>query len=190
VSAPAVPPLELVYQLETDKERVTPSSRNEAMKIVCERLQTISGAGGEVSVIPSFVGIGLLAPNAVTITGAILLTVVLEVQTRVIEEPYLSRVNGDFTPTLPPGLAASTLQSVACTLVHNWRYFYEESAPHTSTVRHGTSRLPSFEQCGVAQYQASAFACRAGGGGLDCSVAWRRVADGALRRCIYLLGRQ
>lgn len=44
---------------------------------------------------PSLVGTGLLAPNVVTITGAILLTVVLEVQARVIEGPYLSRVHGD-----------------------------------------------------------------------------------------------
>ncbi len=47
------------------------------------------------AMIPSFVGIALLAPNAVTIAGAILLTVALELQTRLIEEPYLSAVHGE-----------------------------------------------------------------------------------------------
>jgi protein-S-isoprenylcysteine O-methyltransferase Ste14 len=47
------------------------------------------------AMIPSFVGIALLAPNAVTIAGAILLMVALELQTRLIEEPYLTRVHGE-----------------------------------------------------------------------------------------------
>jgi protein-S-isoprenylcysteine O-methyltransferase Ste14 len=47
------------------------------------------------AMIPSFVGIALLAPNAVTITGAILLIAALELQTRLIEEPYLSTVHGE-----------------------------------------------------------------------------------------------
>jgi protein-S-isoprenylcysteine O-methyltransferase Ste14 len=47
------------------------------------------------AMIPSFIGITLLAPNAVTIAGAILLVVALELQTRLIEEPYLSRVHGE-----------------------------------------------------------------------------------------------
>ena len=43
------------------------------------------------AMIPSFIGIALLAPNVVTIAGAILLIVALELQTRLIEEPYLLR---------------------------------------------------------------------------------------------------
>jgi len=45
--------------------------------------------------IPAFIGIALLAPNAVTIAGAILLMVALEMQTRLIEEPYLLAVHGE-----------------------------------------------------------------------------------------------
>ncbi len=47
------------------------------------------------AMIPSFIGIALLAPNAVTLIGAILLMVALELQTRLIEEPYLTRVHGE-----------------------------------------------------------------------------------------------
>ena len=47
------------------------------------------------AMIPSFIGISLLAPNVVTVTGAILLMVALELQTRLIEEPYLSVVHGE-----------------------------------------------------------------------------------------------
>jgi protein-S-isoprenylcysteine O-methyltransferase Ste14 len=47
------------------------------------------------AMIPSFTGIALLAPNIVTIAGAILLIMALELQTRVIEEPYLTRVHGE-----------------------------------------------------------------------------------------------
>ncbi len=47
------------------------------------------------AMIPSFIGIALLAPNAVTIAGAVLLMVALELQTRLIEEPYLTRVHGE-----------------------------------------------------------------------------------------------
>lgn len=47
------------------------------------------------AMIPSFIGIALLAPNVVTIAGAILLMVALELQTRLIEEPYLSTVHGE-----------------------------------------------------------------------------------------------
>lgn len=46
------------------------------------------------AMIPSFIGIALLAPNAVTVAGTILLMAALELQTRLIEEPYLSRVHG------------------------------------------------------------------------------------------------
>ena len=45
------------------------------------------------AMIPSFIGIALLAPNAVTLFGAILLMVALELQTRLVEEPYLTRVH-------------------------------------------------------------------------------------------------
>jgi protein-S-isoprenylcysteine O-methyltransferase Ste14 len=47
------------------------------------------------AMIPSFAGIALLAPNAATIAGAILLMVALELQTRLIEEPYLLAVHGE-----------------------------------------------------------------------------------------------
>ncbi len=47
------------------------------------------------SMIPSFAGIALLAPNAVTIAGAIGLMVALELQTRLTEEPYLARIHGE-----------------------------------------------------------------------------------------------
>jgi protein-S-isoprenylcysteine O-methyltransferase Ste14 len=46
------------------------------------------------AMIPAFTGIALLAPNAVTIAGAILLMAALELQTRLVEEPYLSAVHG------------------------------------------------------------------------------------------------
>jgi protein-S-isoprenylcysteine O-methyltransferase Ste14 len=48
-----------------------------------------------VAMIPAFMGVALLAPNAVTIVGAILLMVALELQTRLIEEPYLFKVHGE-----------------------------------------------------------------------------------------------
>ena len=44
--------------------------------------------------IPFFCGIALLVPNALTIAGASLLLVALEMQTRLVEEPYLRRVHG------------------------------------------------------------------------------------------------
>jgi protein-S-isoprenylcysteine O-methyltransferase Ste14 len=47
------------------------------------------------AMIPSFVGIALLAPNAVTIAGAVLLIIALELQTRLVEEPYLIAVHGE-----------------------------------------------------------------------------------------------
>lgn len=47
------------------------------------------------AMIPAFMGIALLAPNAVTVAGAILLMVALELQTRLVEEPYLYAVHGD-----------------------------------------------------------------------------------------------
>jgi protein-S-isoprenylcysteine O-methyltransferase Ste14 len=47
------------------------------------------------AMIPAFAGISLLAPNVLTIAGAILLTVALELHVRLIEEPYLLRVHGE-----------------------------------------------------------------------------------------------
>jgi protein-S-isoprenylcysteine O-methyltransferase Ste14 len=47
------------------------------------------------AMIPAFAGIALLAPNAVTLGAAILLMVSLELQTRVVEEPYLLGVHGE-----------------------------------------------------------------------------------------------
>ena len=68
----------------------------------CERTELVTdGPFSEVrnpifaAMIPSFMGIALLAPNVLTIAGAVLLTVVLELQTRIVEEPYLSRVHGE-----------------------------------------------------------------------------------------------
>jgi protein-S-isoprenylcysteine O-methyltransferase Ste14 len=46
------------------------------------------------AMIPAFIGVALLAPNPVTLAGAILLVVALELHTRLIEEPYLTRVHG------------------------------------------------------------------------------------------------
>lgn len=47
------------------------------------------------AMIPAFTGIALLAPNGVTIAGAVLLVVALELQTRLVEEPYLAVVHGE-----------------------------------------------------------------------------------------------
>jgi protein-S-isoprenylcysteine O-methyltransferase Ste14 len=47
------------------------------------------------AMIPAFMGIALLAPNVVTIAGAILLIIALQLQTRLIEEPYLLAVHGE-----------------------------------------------------------------------------------------------
>lgn len=43
---------------------------------------------------PSFAGIALLAPNVLTVAGAGLVVVSAELQTRLVEEPYLLRVHG------------------------------------------------------------------------------------------------
>jgi protein-S-isoprenylcysteine O-methyltransferase Ste14 len=47
------------------------------------------------AMIPAFVGIALLAPNVLTLAGTVLLIVALEMQTRLIEEPYLARIHGE-----------------------------------------------------------------------------------------------
>jgi protein-S-isoprenylcysteine O-methyltransferase Ste14 len=44
--------------------------------------------------IPFFAGIALLVPGPLTIAGAVLLVVALELQIRLVEEPYLKRVHG------------------------------------------------------------------------------------------------
>jgi protein-S-isoprenylcysteine O-methyltransferase Ste14 len=47
------------------------------------------------AMIPAFAGIALLAANAVTIAAAALLAIALELQVRLVEEPYLAAVHGD-----------------------------------------------------------------------------------------------
>ena len=44
--------------------------------------------------LPFFAGLALLVPNALTIAGAALVLVALEVQTRLVEEPHLLRTHG------------------------------------------------------------------------------------------------
>lgn len=41
------------------------------------------------------VGLALMVPNLVALTGAVLLVVALQLQVRVVEEPYLRQVHGD-----------------------------------------------------------------------------------------------
>jgi protein-S-isoprenylcysteine O-methyltransferase Ste14 len=47
------------------------------------------------AMIPAFVGVALLAPNALSVAGAVVLVVALELQTRLVEEPYLLAVHGE-----------------------------------------------------------------------------------------------
>jgi protein-S-isoprenylcysteine O-methyltransferase Ste14 len=47
------------------------------------------------AMIPTFVGIALLSVNVITIAGATLLIVALELHTRLIEEPYLLGAHGE-----------------------------------------------------------------------------------------------
>jgi protein-S-isoprenylcysteine O-methyltransferase Ste14 len=47
------------------------------------------------AMIPSFWGVALLAANLVTLSGALLLLAALELQTRLVEEPYLAAVHGE-----------------------------------------------------------------------------------------------
>ena len=44
-------------------------------------------------------GIALVTPNVVAIVGFVMLVVTIEVQVRVVEEPYLSATHGDPTAT-------------------------------------------------------------------------------------------
>jgi protein-S-isoprenylcysteine O-methyltransferase Ste14 len=46
------------------------------------------------AMIPAFGGFALLSPNAVTIAGAVLLLIALQLQTRFVEEPFLLAVHG------------------------------------------------------------------------------------------------
>jgi protein-S-isoprenylcysteine O-methyltransferase Ste14 len=46
------------------------------------------------AMIPAFGGFALLSPNVVTIAGAVLLLVALQLQTRFVEEPYLLAAHG------------------------------------------------------------------------------------------------
>ncbi len=68
----------------------------------CERTELVTHGPFSVvrnpiyaAMIASFTGIALVAPNVVTLAGAILLIVALELQTRLVEEPYLSAVHGE-----------------------------------------------------------------------------------------------
>lgn len=47
------------------------------------------------AMIPSFVGIALLAPNALTLGAVAALLAALELQTRLVEEPHLLRMHGE-----------------------------------------------------------------------------------------------
>lgn len=49
VTSPSGRSLELVYRLQAGEERVTPSTRDEAVAIVCARLRALEMAGGKVS---------------------------------------------------------------------------------------------------------------------------------------------
>ncbi len=44
---------------------------------------------------PRFMGVALLAPDAVTIAGPVILILALQLQTRHVEEPYLLAVHGE-----------------------------------------------------------------------------------------------
>lgn len=46
------------------------------------------------AMIPAFSGIALLAPNPVTLAGAILLILTLQLHTRLVEEPHLAKLHG------------------------------------------------------------------------------------------------
>lgn len=45
--------------------------------------------------IPSFLGLALLVPNVVALTGFLTLAVAVELQTRFVEEPYLLKTHGE-----------------------------------------------------------------------------------------------
>ena len=45
--------------------------------------------------VPFFAGIALMVPNVLTLAGAVAVLVALELQTRLVEEPYLLRLHGE-----------------------------------------------------------------------------------------------
>lgn len=47
------------------------------------------------AMLPAFLGLALLTPNAVALAGFVLVLAALELQVRVVEEPYLVRAHGD-----------------------------------------------------------------------------------------------
>jgi protein-S-isoprenylcysteine O-methyltransferase Ste14 len=47
------------------------------------------------AMVPTAVGLALLVPNVVSIVGAVALIVALQIQVRLVEEPYLLRTHGD-----------------------------------------------------------------------------------------------
>jgi protein-S-isoprenylcysteine O-methyltransferase Ste14 len=47
------------------------------------------------AMLPAFLGLALLTPNAVAVAGFVLVLASLELQVRVVEEPHLLRVHGD-----------------------------------------------------------------------------------------------
>lgn len=47
------------------------------------------------AMLPTAIGLALLVPSIVAIAGVIAMLVAVEIQVRVVEEPYLSRVHGD-----------------------------------------------------------------------------------------------
>ena len=46
------------------------------------------------AMIPAFLGLALMVPNALAIAGIAALVVAVELQVRLVEEPYLVRVHG------------------------------------------------------------------------------------------------
>jgi protein-S-isoprenylcysteine O-methyltransferase Ste14 len=47
------------------------------------------------AMVPTAIGLALLVPNVVSIAGAVALVVALQIQVRLVEEPYLLRAHGD-----------------------------------------------------------------------------------------------
>ena len=56
---------------------------------------------------PTLIGIALLDPNPISFGAVLLLGLGLEMQTRLVEEPYLRQVHGDAYATTRPASAAS-----------------------------------------------------------------------------------
>lgn len=67
-----------------------------------ERTELVTGGPFSVvrnpiyaAMVPFFAGVALLSPNVLIVGGAGLLVVALELQTRLVEEPYLSKIHGE-----------------------------------------------------------------------------------------------